>query len=105
MELSSSSIRKAFLIFQEVTFQAQKMKEKKTKKNALKMFLIFREIELSSQNLKKFLIFHIFQTSKAPKTNKTFAPKKFLASCDVYVIFTAVKHREIPCDYLYSSKV
>ena len=25
------------------------------------------------------------------------APKKFRASCDMFVMFTAVKHREIPC--------
>ena len=47
----------------------------------------------------------IFQevTYKAPNTNKKSAPKKFLVSFDVFVIFTAVKYREIPCDYLYSA--
>ena len=37
-------------------------------------------------------------TDKAPKTNKKSAPEKFLVSFDVFVIFTAVKHREIPCE-------
>ena len=42
----------------------------------------------------------IFQdkTNKAQKSNKKSAPKKFLVSCDVFVIFTAAKHREISFD-------
>ena len=35
-------------------------------------------------------------TEKAPKTNKISVPKNF------FVIFAAVKHREIPSDYIYS---
>ena len=51
-------------------------------------------MELSSPKLKKLLIFQE-GICKAPKTNKKSAPKKFLVSCDIFVIFTAVKHREI----------
>ena len=71
-------------MLQEVTFQAGKMK-----KPTLKMFLVFREKELSCHKLKKPFIFKegIY---KAPKTNKKPAPKKFLLSWDVFVIFTAV---------------
>ena len=54
-------------------------------------------MELSSHKLKKFIIFPE-RTYKAPKTNKKYAPKKFLVSCDVFLIFTAVKHKEIPCE-------
>ena len=42
-------------------------------------------------------------TEKAPNINKQSARKKFLVSFDISVIFTAVKHREILCDYLYSA--
>ena len=31
------------------------------------------------------------------KTKKKSTLKSFLVSCDVFVILTAVKHREIPC--------
>ena len=43
-------------------------------------------------------MFSIFQerNQKAPKTNKKSAPKKFLVSCDAFVIFTALKHKQIP---------
>ena len=54
-------------------------------------------MELSSTKLKKLLIFQE-GTDKAPKTNKKSARKKFLVSFDVFVIFTVVKHGEIPCD-------
>ena len=59
-------------------------------------------MELSNYKLKRLLIFQE-GTEKAPKTNKKSVPKIFLVSFDAFVIFTAVKHREIPCDYLYSA--
>ena len=72
----------------------------KSKKNPLlKNFLHFRENRRSSPKLKKLFIFQK-ETYKAPKANKKSAPKKHLVSCEVSVIFTAVKHREIPFDYL-----
>ena len=51
-------------------------------------------MELSSPKLKKLLKSQE-GTYKASKTNKKSVPKKFLVSCDVFVIFTAVKHKEI----------
>ena len=76
---------------------------------------MYWEMELSFHNLKKTLIFQE-GANKAPEGNKKSAPKKFLVSFDIFVIFTAVKHKkipreyfyrvvkhtEIPCDYLYS---
>ena len=59
-------------------------------------------MELSSLKLKKLLMFQE-GTDKAPQTNKKSSPKKFLVYCVVFVIFTAVKHKEIPCGYLYSA--
>ena len=59
-------------------------------------------MELFSNNLKKLLIFQE-GTDKPPKTNRKSAPKKLLVSFDVFAIFTAVKHREISCGYLYSA--
>ena len=41
-------------------------------------------------------------TEKAPKTNKISVPKNFFVLFDVFVIFAAVTHREIPSDYIYS---
>ena len=68
----------------------------KNEKNAvLNSFLYFHK-------LRKLLTFQE-KTYKAAKTNKKSAPKKFLVYFDVFVIFTAVKYREIPCDYLYSA--
>ena len=43
---------------------------------------------------KKFLLFQK-RIYKVPKTNNKYALKKFLVSCDAFVIFTAVKHKEI----------
>ena len=105
------SQKKAFLIFSETEIP--------------KKFFIFQETELSyisgsnfpsTKNEKK-------KNNKKKKTllkaNKKSAPKKFLVSCDIFVVFTAVKHnirklpvtiftvvkhRESPCDYLCSSK-
>ena len=54
-------------------------------------------MELSPPKLKKILIFQE-RTHKVLKTNKKSAPKKFLVSCQVFIIFTAVKHREIHCE-------
>ena len=51
-------------------------------------------MKLSSPKLKRLLVFQE-GTCKTPKTNKKSALKKFLVSCDVFVILTAVKHREI----------
>ena len=54
-------------------------------------------MELSSvRAIKKLLIFQE-KTYKAPKANKESARKKFFVSSDVFVISTAVKHRESPC--------
>ena len=54
-------------------------------------------MELNSLKLKKLLMFQK-GTYKTPKTNKKSALKKFLVSCEVFVIFTSVKHRKIPCE-------
>ena len=54
-------------------------------------------MELFSSKLKKLLIFRK-GTYKTPKTNKKICFEKFLVSCDVFVIFTAVKHKKIPCE-------
>ena len=54
MELSIPKIKK-FLIFQEGTFQAQKI----LKKDTLKKFLIFQEMEISSPKLKKLSYFFL----------------------------------------------
>ena len=51
-------------------------------------------MKLSSRKIRNFLIFQE-GTCEAPKTNKKSASKKFLVSCDVFVIFAAVKHKEI----------
>ena len=45
---------KRLLIFQDVTFRAQKMKKKK---NTLKKFVTFQEMERFNHKLKKLLIF------------------------------------------------
>ena len=82
--------------FQEVTFRAQK-----NKKNTLKKFLIFQKMELSRPKLKNLLIFQ----EELPKTNKKSVLKKFLVSCDVFVIFTAINHREIPCEAACSTEI
>ena len=54
-------------------------------------------MELSLHKLKKLLTFQE-GTDKASKINKT-----FLVSFDLFIIFTAVKHTEISCNYLYST--
>ena len=69
----------------------------KKKKLTPRKFLIFPEMERSSIKLEKLLTIHE-GTYKVPKTNKKSASKKFLVSCAAFVIFTAVKHREIPCN-------
>ena len=52
-----------------------------------------QEMEVSSPKLKNL---HISQEEsyRTRKSSKKSAPKKFLVSCDVFAIFTAVKHRE-----------
>ena len=37
------------------------------------------------------------ETDKGPKINEKSAPEKFIIFCDAFVIFTAVKCKEIPC--------
>ena len=44
---------------------------------------------------KKLLIFRKI-TCKVPKTNKKSTLKKVLFACDIFLIFTAVKHKEFP---------
>ena len=56
-------------------------------------------MELSSHKLKKPFIFPE-GTYKAPNINKKSVPKKFLVSCDVFVTFTAVKHKVILSEIL-----
>ena len=73
------------------------LSSKSEKNPLLKRFLYFGEIKLSGSKLKKLLLFQK-GTYKAPKTNKKSAPKKFLVFHDVFAIFTAVKHKEIPCE-------
>ena len=69
-------------------------------------FLILQKLKLSCCNLAASLKKHYISGSKfkVPKTIKKFAPEKVFVSCDVFVILTTVKQREIPCDYLYNSK-
>ena len=88
-----------FFLFQETAYiSGSNFPSPKSKKNPLlKSFLYFGEKELSSGKSNKLLIFQK-GTYKAPKTNKKSAPNKFLVSCDVLVIVTAAKHREIPCE-------
>ena len=96
---------KKLLIFQEtkLSYISRSNFELKKKKNPLlKCFLYFEEMELFNCKLKKLFMLQE-GTEKAPKTNKKSAPKKFLVSFDVSGNFTAVKHRDIPCDYLYSA--
>ena len=57
------------------------------KKTTLKKLLTFWEMELSSPELKILLVFQEV-ARKARKTNKKSGLKKFLVSCDVFVIFT-----------------
>ena len=54
-------------------------------------------MELSGRKLKKLLYFRR-ELAKPEKQTKKSALKKFLISYDVFTIFTAVKHREIPCE-------
>ena len=67
------------------------------KNPTLKKFLIFQETELSSLKPKKPCYFQE-GTYRTEKSNKNSASKKI--SCDVFVIYTAEKHRNIPYDYL-----
>ena len=61
-----------------------------------KKFLTFPETELSSPKLKKLLIFQDFRKNvKSTKSKQKYALKKFLVSCNIFIIFTAVKHQEI----------
>ena len=55
-----------------------------------------QQMELSSPKLKKFLIFQE-GTYRTYKSNTKSAPNKFLP---LFAIFTAVKRKETPCDYL-----
>ena len=82
--------KRNFLIFQERIFRALKIK----RTHSLKSFLFFREIKLSNLKLKKLLMFQK-GTYKPLKTIKKSALKKLLVSCDVFVIFLVVKHKEI----------
>ena len=52
-------------------------------------------MELSSPKLKNFLR---RERAKPKKQTKKSALTKFLVSCDVFTIFTAVKHKETPCE-------
>ena len=84
--------------------------KKATKNNVEKNLFYFRKWDFLAVILKKFkkqppeLLWHmlkkllVFQegTDKARKT-KNLLGRNFLS------LFTAVKHREIPCDYLYSA--
>ena len=79
---------KPFLYFRYLSFWGQKVKKTHSWKVCI-------------HKLKKLLIFQE-GIDKVSKTNKKSALKKFLVSFDV-VIFTAVKCREISCNYLYSA--
>ena len=65
--ISRNGNTKKRLIFEEVTFRAQKIK----KKNTPKKFLIFQGMEISSPKLKKVLknVFLMFQ-EELPKRQK-----------------------------------
>ena len=54
-------------------------------------------MQLSSHKLKKLLISQE-GTYKPEKQTKKSALKKFLIAYDVFIIFTAAKYREIPCE-------
>ena len=92
---------KKFFIFQETELsyisESNFPCSKNEKNSLLKSFLYLGEMDLSNYKLKILLTFQE-RTEKAPETNKKSAPKTFLVSFDVLVIFRAVKHREIPCD-------
>ena len=80
MELSYISRNGAFYPY----ISRSNFPSSKNEKNAaLNSFLYFHK-------LRKLLIFQE-KTYKAPKTNKKSAPKKFLVSFDVFVIFTELK--------------
>ena len=85
---------RTFLYFKKWSFLA--FPSLKSKKNPLLKSFLYCE------KLNKFLMFQE-GTDKAPQNNKKSVLKKFLVSCKVFVIFTAAKHIEIPCDYLYSA--
>ena len=67
-------------------------------------------MELFNRKLKKLFLFQE-GAEKSPKTNKKCLFWRFVICtavkhrkipCDY--LYSAVKHKEIPCDYLYSSK-
>ena len=72
---------------------AQKIKEKL----ALKKFLIFQEMELPSPKLKNVLHSRR-ELANAKKQTKKSALKKFLFSCNIFAMFTPVRHKEISCE-------
>ena len=74
----------------------------KNEKILLKSFLYLEEMRLSYYKLKKLFIFQE-GTDKALKTNRKSAPKKLLVLFNVLVIFTGVWYRKTSCDYLYSA--
>ena len=60
-------------------------------------------MELSSPKYKK--LFFRKEHPKPEKQTKKAALKKFLVANDVFAIFTAIKHKEIPCEEKIRRKV
>ena len=86
-----------FLYFRN-NFPSSKSEKKQQNKQILKCFLYFGKWNFLAPNLKNFLCFR--NELKGPENQTKNLPRRFLVSCDVFVIFTVVKHREILCDYL-----
>ena len=86
-----------FIIFQEMeTLKTSYISGSNFTSWQNKKFLTFPETELSSPKLKKLLIFQDFRKNfKSTKSKQKYALKKFLVPCNIFIIFTAVKHEEI----------
>ena len=83
---------KNVFMFQEVTFHSRKVK----KTSFCKSFLYFEKCNFKVQSLKNFL--YIRKELTKPQNKK-----KKVCSEEISCLFLAVKHTEIPCDYLYST--
>ena len=84
MELSNLTNKK----IQEVNLRSPKIK------TFLKNVLCFAKWNFLATSLKRILIFQEEYPNPGKQTKKS-ALKKFLVSCEIFVIFTAVKHKDI----------
>ena len=83
--------RKLFLYFQKRNPALFRTSSKNKRNPPRENSLYFRKWKPQNGNSKKLLFFQEV-TCKARKTNKKYALKKFLVSCDVFAIFTSVEH-------------